>query len=149
MDRTALIERRFHNHLAGNWTVTPYQFADDSVVVVHTGWLPEGQPEHATNVPPDLNGVVITPKNLNLDVRARKDIEFTLSALPRLGELDAEFLYEQLGLEAPPRPDTLVVLLARGSRRSIRHHHTRISRTPTSHRPCTLATPHCGTAPRS
>ena len=112
LDRTAIIQRRFHKHLAGDWTFTPYAFSDGSMVMVHTGWVPENRPDLYTNTPAQpLIGMVITPKRTNPDEFARRDDSFELRDLPRLGEPDAAFLYSRLGeFTPPPRFDTIVVL---------------------------------------
>ncbi len=110
MEKTALVARRFHKHLPGNWTITPYQFSDGSVVIVHTGWLPDARPTDPRTPPAELTGIVVTPTKVKTDDVARTDRAFSLDGLPFLGALDTEFLYTTLALPAPPRPNTLVVL---------------------------------------
>lgn len=111
MDLTVVVERRFHKHLAGNWTVTPYQFADNSVVVVHTGWVPEAEVDALQSPPAELTGIVVTPKRVKLDDLARRDPAFSLEGTPRLGELDTALIYDKAeGMKPPARPNTLVAL---------------------------------------
>lgn len=110
MDQTVLVERRFHKHLPGDWTVTPYIFADGTAVWVHTGWIPEDQRELAAHHPALLRGLVVTPNDIAADDIARSNPKFTLENHPVIGELDLELLYDALEPAGPPRDFSFVVL---------------------------------------
>lgn len=110
VDKTIVLTRRFHKHLAGLWPVTPYRFGDGSVAMVHTGWVPEDEPAALKHEPRDRFGFVITPNNTRQDEVARAMPDFAMANLPVLGEMDVAFLHEHLGGTTPPRPDTLIIL---------------------------------------
>ena len=109
-DKTAVIPRRFQRHIAGNWLLTPYEFADGSVVIVHTGWIPEGRPELEGEAPRLATGIVVTPFEFTEDVLARAAPDFSFEGKPRLGELDPGSLYMRMQATTPPRDATYVVL---------------------------------------
>lgn len=116
--KTVLIGGRFWQREPGLWVLTPYVFADDSVVWVQRGWVPQKKgPAIAEDAPlpsPDFSGGFVYSTSAfepSIHARrlARKGRLLSRSELPVLKSLDIELLYDLVDGPDPGR-NSIVVL---------------------------------------